>query len=106
MSHLPTVIGLPGDALTFIGGALLAWDAVQKGKEFDKIRKIAKTVKEPRLARLRFVLEGIEISTVDESDIERAFIQRSVRKAKWGCGVLAAGFLCLLIARIIELLGA
>src|SRR5437879_5319298 len=103
MSQASTMIGLFGDALTFAGGLLLAWDAVQKGKEFDKIRRIAKTVREPRLARLRFVLEGIEISPADESDVERAFIHRSVRKAKWGCVALACGFLCLLAARIVEL---
>jgi len=107
MSQVPTIIGLFGDGLTFIGGFLLALDAVQKGKEFDKIRKIASTVREPRLARLRFVLEGIEISaTTDESEVERAFIQRSVRKAKWGCVILAIGFLCLLTVRLIEFVSA
>jgi len=105
MSGVSTIIGLFGDVLTFAGAVVLAFDAIQKGREFDRIRKIAKAIKEPRLARLRFVMEGLEISpeTADAS-VERAFIQRSVSKAKWGCIMLAIGFLCLVTVRAVELL--
>ena len=95
------IIGLLGDTLTFSGGLVLAWDAVQKENEFDKIKKIAATLSSPSMARLHVEMEGVLIS--DEADIERAFLRVSARKAVWGCRVLAAGFFLLILSRIFEL---
>ena len=38
-----------------------------------------------------------------EQDVERAFIRRSARKAVWGCGLLAIGFLVLVVSRLMEM---
>jgi len=95
------VVGLIGDVLTLAGGLLLAHDAVGKEKDFEKIRNIAKVIQEPRLAKIRFVMEGVEIS--DESNVEKAFIRRSARTAKWGCFILVLGFALLVVSRVIEM---
>jgi hypothetical protein len=95
------LVGLIGDTFTLAGGLLLALDAVAKEKDFEKIRKIAKTVKEPRLAQIRFVMEGVEIS--DGSQVEKAFIRRSARIAKWGCFILVIGFALLVVSRLAEI---
>jgi hypothetical protein len=96
------IVGLLGDLLTFTGGLLLAWDAVQKEREFERIKKVAAALQSPWLARLKVEMEGLIVA--DEGDVQKAFIRRSARKAAYGCGLLAAGFLLLLAARTIELL--
>jgi hypothetical protein len=97
------IIGLLGDALTFSGGFLLAWDAVQKEKEFNKIQRVAAAVTSTSMVRLHVKMEGILIS--DERDVERAFIRQSARKAAWGCRILTAGFFLLIVTRILEVFG-
>lgn len=94
------VVGLLGDALTFSGGLLLAWDAVQKENEFDRVKRVARALQSPSMARLHVELEGIVVS--DEKDVERAFIRRSAHKAAWGCRILAAGFFVLIVTRILD----
>jgi hypothetical protein len=39
------VVGLIGDTFTLAGGLLLALDAVEKEKDFEKIRKIASAIR-------------------------------------------------------------
>jgi hypothetical protein len=95
-----TVMGFVGDTLTCVGGILLAWDAIHGEREFRRIRKIAQAIEEKSLARIHVVLEGVQISA--ESDVERAFIRRSARKALIGSILLAIGFVFLFVARVLE----
>ena len=99
--HIHSIIGLLGDLLTFSGGLFLALDAVQKEKEFNKIKRVAAALRTPYLAKLKVEIEGLIIS--DDQDVERAFIRHSARKAVVGCVVLTLGFLLLLAARILEI---
>jgi hypothetical protein len=95
------IVGLAGDTLTLGGGLLLALDAIRKEKDFDEIKELAKTVKDPRLARLRLVMEGVELSS--ESGPEKAILRRSAWRAKWGCILLLIGFAVLVASRLIEI---
>lgn len=98
----PAIPGFIGDLFTLTGSVLLAIDAITKEREFDKIAQIARRLTEPRLARIRFKEEGVEMS--DERGVERVYIRRSARKAKWGCVLLAIGFILLAISRSLDLL--
>jgi hypothetical protein len=98
--HIGQIAGLCGDVLTFAGGMLLAWDAVEKEREFQSIQHVARTLKSPWMARLKVEMNGIIL--VSENDVEQAFIRRSAKKAKWGCVFLAVGFGFLLVSRILE----
>jgi hypothetical protein len=100
--HVGPFIGVGGDVATFVGGLVLAFDALNREKEFGRIRTVTGTaLRTGALARLKIDLNGVILT--DEDDIERAFIRQSARKAIWGCGFLAVGFLLLLSAHLIEL---
>ena len=92
------LIGLCGDALTFVGGLLLALDTAQKGREFKAIQAL----KNPQLARLEVEVDGVVVVAGDSA--ERIFVHRSARRAVVGCWILSGGFLLLLAARIGEII--
>jgi uncharacterized membrane protein len=93
------MVGLGGDAFTLVGGLLLAWDTVEKEEEVKKIEKIMGTLK--AMTGLRVEIFGVAVK--NEQDVVRAFIRRSARKAVWGCGLLAIGFLLLVASRLMEI---
>jgi hypothetical protein len=95
------LVGLGGDVSTFVGGFILAWDAVKREREFMRVRELASTLKDTPFARLKLQLNDIVL--VDEHSIERAFIRQSALQAAWGCSFLTIGFVLLLIARILEM---
>lgn len=96
-----TVLGLCGDSLTFIGGVILAIDALGKHREFKKIQRTAKAVADPILANIRLTKNGIALRGKD--DVEEVFIYKSVSRALLGSIVIAIGFICLLLARLHEI---
>ena len=98
---LAPIVGLFGDTLTFAGGTILAWDAVQQDKQFRKIRRLAETLAAPELVHLRVEVEGVVIA--DERDIEHAFIRHSARRALIGAITLAFGFGFLFATRWLEI---
>lgn len=102
--HWGPMLGLAGDALTVCGGLLLAWDTVQKDREVRQVKNTARAIESPLLKGLPIEIDGVLV--VCESDVERAFIRRSARKAAWGCVLLAAGFILLFATRLIEMVGA
>lgn len=94
------ILGFLGDLMTFGGGILLSWDALQRGKEFKSISGLQKAV--AKLAGINVTSGGITI--FDNDSTELLFIRKSVRMAKWGTVIITAGFLCLLGSRIAEIL--
>jgi hypothetical protein len=90
-------LGLLGDSLTLCGSILLAWDALERVRNSEDNVKAA--VK--RLKGLRIEIDNGLVQ--NSEDVARVFIERAKNRAIWGCGFLAAGFLCLAIHRIIEL---
>jgi len=99
--HLHVWIGLGGDALTFLGGAVLALDAVNQEKEARKIRRISRIIGEPGFKKLVIEIAGTQVQ--DEGDVEAAFIRRSARIARYGFVILNVGFFLLITSRLIEL---
>ncbi|HVB33856.1 MAG TPA: hypothetical protein VNJ52_05715 [Patescibacteria group bacterium] len=97
----PAMPGLIGDLLTVIGSILLAFDAITKEHEFDQIARATKLLNASKLCKIRFKDEGVELT--DENDVRRALIRRSARKAKWGCILLAIGFILLAFSRALGL---
>jgi hypothetical protein len=97
----PFYWGLVGDSLTFIGGMILAIDAIGRQKEFTKIQNTVAAVTDPLLANVKITKEGIYL-TNNEKNVELVFIHRSVNRARWGSLLVAIGFVCLLVARIWE----
>lgn len=95
-----SLLGLIGDIFNCAGGILLAWDAIHRERDFARIKSIAGTLQGKQFAKLRVVMEGIQI--VDEADVECAFIRRSARKAVAGCILLVVGFSLQTAARIRE----
>ena len=102
MRMAPFYLGLAGDTLTFVGGMILAIDAIGKQKEFRKIQSTAAAVNDPLLAKVRFTREGVSLT--NHEDVELVFIHRSVKRAGWGSVIITFGFVCLLLARIYEIL--
>jgi hypothetical protein len=94
-------LGLVGDALTFLGGFILAWDAAREAKHFKEVRRTVETLSSQELVRLRVEIGGIVIS--NEKDVELSFILRSAKKAFIGAVILTIGFGFLLAARLLEI---
>jgi hypothetical protein len=94
------ILGFLGDSLTFGGGILLSWDALQRGSEFKKIKGLQTVV--AKFAGIDIRSGGIKI--FDDNSTELLFIRKSVRRAKWGTVIITCGFLCLLASRITEVL--
>ena len=97
------IIGLFGDVFTFAGGVLLAQDALQKEKEFDKIKRVSAALNSPFMAQLHVEVGGVRIWDTKE-DVERAFVHLSARKAVWGFRILSGGFLLLIVTRTLEVI--
>lgn len=94
-------LGLAGDALTFVGGLILAVDSALQARRFRNIRDRVKTYLSPELLQLRVEVDGVVIT--DKADIELPFIRHSAALAKLGSILLSLGFGCLLTARLFEL---
>jgi hypothetical protein len=99
--HLHIWIGLLGDGLTFLGGAILALDAVNQEKEAQRIRKISRTIESPGFKRLLIEVDGATVK--GEEDVEAVFLRRSAKIAKRGFIILNIGFLLLIASRLTEL---
>ncbi len=93
-------VGLIGDTLTFVGGLILAFDAVNRAREFEKIRRISKVLASG-IHRLIVEVEGKTVE--EEADIEAVFLRRSARFAAVGFAFLAFGFVGILAYRIMEI---
>jgi hypothetical protein len=98
MSTMTVVLGVVGDTLTFIGGAVLAWDAIRREREFQKRKDMVAGLQD--LKDINFVQNGIPL--INEMAAELVFVRQSVRRSKWGAGILTLGFIFLLCTRIVE----
>ena len=97
-------IGLCGDILTFAGAVMLAIEALEREKEFNTIRRSVETLGDKAIGQFRWSMRGLEVDAGPNSgNVKRVFLHRSARMAKYGCVVLAIGFLFLVAARVMEL---
>ncbi|MFZ0313687.1 MAG: hypothetical protein WAL85_13345 [Candidatus Korobacteraceae bacterium] len=92
---LATILGFAGDTLTFVGGLVLAWDALMRDREFKKQQQLGEVVHE--LKGIKLATGGIKLT--GPNDVERVFIRQSVRRAFWGTAVMTLGFILLLCSR-------
>lgn len=92
--------GFFGDFLTFLGGIVLAVDAVREEKKYRKLRAWAETIAAPELKGVILTFQGVKLKTGD--DIELAFIRKSAKLALAGALILTIGFMCLFVSRCIE----
>ncbi len=95
-------LGLPGDILSFAGGVILALDALNKEREFNKIKKITRVVTSQKFQTLTVEVEGDVVK--DGQDVDLTFLRSSVRLARIGFSLVAVGFLFLMASRMNELL--
>jgi hypothetical protein len=104
MAHpLHIYLGLPGDVLSFVGGVILALDALNKEREFNKIKKITRVITSPKFQTLTVEVEGEVVK--DGQDVDLTFLRRSVRLARIGFSLVAVGFLFLMASRMVEIFG-
>jgi hypothetical protein len=96
-----TILGFAGDTLTFLGGLILAIDAVGRDREFTKQQELGKAVAD--LKSVELTKDGIKLTGA--KSIEHVFIRQSVRRALWGTGIMTIGFISLLAARFMEAVG-
>jgi len=96
---LSGILGLLGDTLTFTGAVILALDALWREREFMRQKQMINMIKS--LREVRLILHGIEL--VDSESANRVFIRQSVLRSVWGAAFLVLGFVCLLVARLIEM---
>jgi|SRR5450759_17477 hypothetical protein len=96
-----TCFGFAGDFLTFLGGVILAFDALREERKLNKIKDWAATVESPALAKVVITRKGVELHS--EEDVELTFLRQSFKRALVGTLILTSGFVCLFIARILEL---
>ena len=97
-------IGIFGDALTFTGAAILAFDAVLQEERFKTIRNKIKAYTSPefRVFHIKVEEEG-QILVRGEKDVEWSHIKHSVKWAKWGTFALTLGFGLLILTRYVEI---
>ncbi|HEY4677563.1 MAG TPA: hypothetical protein VIJ01_10395 [Candidatus Angelobacter sp.] len=101
MSCTSIVLGLIGDAFTFGGGTVLAWDAIKGKTHYKRAKTIKLALDDPVLKGRLIEIEGRTINTPEA--VDEVFIHFSSLKAKIGYVILAFGFLFLLAHRIAEL---
>lgn len=95
------ILGLLGDAFTFAGGAILAWDAVTGTTRHKREKTIRVALDSPLLKGRAIEIDRNIVNSANAA--EDVFIHFATKKAKIGFGVLALGFLLLLAHRIMEL---
>jgi hypothetical protein len=95
-----TWFGFAGDFLTFLGGLVLAVDALLEERKLNKIKDWAETVQSPALARVVITRKGVQLR--NEQDVELSFLRQSYKRAVCGTLILTLGFICLFVARVLE----
>ena len=93
--------GFCGDFLTFLGGIILAFDALREERKLKKIKDWVATVQSPALAKVVITRRGVELHS--QEDVELTYLRQSFKRALAGTLILSAGFVCLFIARLLEL---
>jgi hypothetical protein len=99
--HIAAAIGLVGDALTFVGGFVLAKDAFDAAKTHSTKQREKEGFKD--LSGIGITLAGVRIQ--GESDVDLAYFRESAHRAKWGVGIMTLGFFFQIVARIVEMAG-
>jgi hypothetical protein len=95
---IAAILGFAGDTLTFVGGLILALDALGRDQEFRRQQQLWKAVVD--LKGIELVKYGIKLTS--DKSIEHVFIRQSVRRAFWGAAILALGFVFLFASRSVE----
>ena len=72
--------GFAGDFLTFLGGVVLALDAILEERKFRKIKDWEGTITAPELARVVITRGRVKLKTKD--DVELSFVRQSTRRAR------------------------
>ena len=97
-------IGVLGDFTTLTGGIVLAWDAINKEREFTHHKAIDAVREAKAMGGLIIDVKGVRIT--DRDDVTRVFVRQTAAQAIWGCCFLVAGFLMLLASRVLEILNS
>jgi hypothetical protein len=92
--------GFVGDFLSFLGGTILALDAILEERRLQGIRNWQRTIAAPELAGVVLTRTGVKLKSKD--DVELSFVRQSAKRAALGAVILALGFACLFISRCTE----
>src|SRR5277367_3356382 len=98
IERLRLICGIIGDSLTFLGGAILAWDALQALEAYKDRRILAESVR--RLAGLKVEDDDGNV-LANEEDVDVSDLRRAKRRAQVGFAILASGFFFLLVTRLL-----
>lgn len=108
MQWVQPSIGLMGDLLTFWGGARLAYDAVRAEEDFNRKKADIAFLKDMATDRPA-ELGGTKVDTSDAQQISESvqwlYAHNFSLSARRGMWKLALGFLLLLVARSLEIIG-
>lgn len=97
------IIGLVGDVVTFSGAIVLAIREAGEGQRAIEVEGTTKVLsKYPEMQKLTIQID--EVIVRDEGDVEIGVAGRSSRRARLGAGIIAVGFLFLLVSRALEML--
>jgi hypothetical protein len=93
------IFGVAGDALTFVGSVLLAWDALRREARVQSEQRQEGAVSELPPAVPIFV-QSVRLS---RDGLKRLLARAEAARAKLGAIVLCLGFACLLTSRVLEI---
>jgi hypothetical protein len=96
--------GFGGDFSAFLGGVILALDALDAERKFQKFREWKKTIEDPELEGVILTLRGVRLRSGE--DVELSFIRKSAKLALGGTLFLAIGFVALFVSRCLEIRGS
>lgn len=105
MEHIASVahaFGLLGDSLNVVGAYLLAQDIFNRRHELEERDLLNTLAKYAEDNHLPLRINGFSMS--EPSAPALILVHKQVKQAKYGFSFLVAGFLCLVVYRIAELL--
>ena len=99
----PAAVGLIGDIITFIGAVILALDALQSRRDYEKREQIRENLLDPdtRAAQVGVAIEGRVVMTL--KDMELIAKDKTFRRAVLGFSILCAGLFFLICSRLMEI---
>jgi hypothetical protein len=80
--ELTRLLGFVGDAVTFISGILLSWDAIRSETEFIEATTIMEGMKHPVMKGVKVKLDKMIVT--NDQGVERVFRRRASKKAIGG----------------------
>jgi hypothetical protein len=101
---LNTIFGFGGDAISFAGAFMIAW---KEAGEYNRVLEeiVASEVYKENPGFQKVVIEDQGVAVRGPEDVKMSLAKRASNISRQGAGVLALGFVFLLVARMCETIG-